>query len=194
MVTKGGKRHGGGDGGVMNWEIAIDMYTLMCVNSMTNKNLLYKKINKTKFKNSKQNTNSCENLKKKCTFQKKRKKFYFLSITVNSPSFSLFCFKEKNLLLLPQLSLNLYIYMLFLGGPLQFSHLSSRLGASEHLNSIAASPQKPLSTAHDITLEMNKYFLGANVQSLRYIRRNSEYSKESKIFGRLCNLVDGLPC
>ena len=37
---------GGGGGGVMNWEIGIDMYTLMCIKRMTNKNLLYKKINK----------------------------------------------------------------------------------------------------------------------------------------------------
>ena len=32
-------------GGGMNWEIGIDMYTLMCIKWMTN-NLLYKKINK----------------------------------------------------------------------------------------------------------------------------------------------------
>ena len=30
-------------GGGMNWEIGIDMYTLMCIKLMTNKNLLYKK-------------------------------------------------------------------------------------------------------------------------------------------------------
>ena len=35
---------GGGGGGVMNWETGIDMYTLMCIKLMTNKNLLYKKI------------------------------------------------------------------------------------------------------------------------------------------------------
>ena len=34
---------GGGDGGVINWVIGIDMYTLMCIKLMTNKNLLYKK-------------------------------------------------------------------------------------------------------------------------------------------------------
>ena len=34
----------------MNWAIGIDMYTLMCIKLMTNKNLLYKKINKIKFK------------------------------------------------------------------------------------------------------------------------------------------------
>ena len=39
-----GKRQEGGDGGVMNWVIWIDMYTLMCVKLMTNKNLLYKNI------------------------------------------------------------------------------------------------------------------------------------------------------
>ena len=51
---QGGKAGGGGGGGGgMNWEIGIDMHTLMCIKWMTNKNLLYKKINKTKFKNSK---------------------------------------------------------------------------------------------------------------------------------------------
>ena len=39
-----------GGEGVINWEIAIDMYTLMWIKWMTNKNLLYKKINKIKFK------------------------------------------------------------------------------------------------------------------------------------------------
>ena len=32
----------------MNWAIGIDMYTLMCLKLMTNKNLLCKKINKMK--------------------------------------------------------------------------------------------------------------------------------------------------
>ena len=50
MDTKGGKLRWGGDGGVMNWAIGIDMYTLMCIKLMTNKNLLYKKYIK---KNSK---------------------------------------------------------------------------------------------------------------------------------------------
>ena len=44
MDTKGGKEPGGGGGGVMNWAIGIDIYTLMCIKWMTNKNLLYKKI------------------------------------------------------------------------------------------------------------------------------------------------------
>ena len=48
MDTKGGKWQGGG--GVMNWEIGIDMYTLIYIKWITNKNLLYKKINKIKFK------------------------------------------------------------------------------------------------------------------------------------------------
>ena len=43
--TPRGESEGGG-GGVMNWEIGIDMYTLMCIKWMANKNLLYKKINK----------------------------------------------------------------------------------------------------------------------------------------------------
>ena len=41
---------GGGGGCVMNWEIGIDMYTLICIKWITNKNLLYTKINKIKFK------------------------------------------------------------------------------------------------------------------------------------------------
>ena len=49
MDTKGGKQGGGG----MNWEIGIDMYTIICIKWMTNKNLLYKNINKIQFKNSK---------------------------------------------------------------------------------------------------------------------------------------------
>ena len=44
MDTEGGKRRGDGDGGVMNCAIGIDMYTLMCIKLLTNKNLLYKKI------------------------------------------------------------------------------------------------------------------------------------------------------
>ena len=40
-------------GGVMNWEIGIDIYTLICTKWITNKNLLYKKINKIKLKNFK---------------------------------------------------------------------------------------------------------------------------------------------
>ena len=40
----------GGGGGLLNWAIGIDMYTLMCIKWMTNKNLLYKKINKIKKK------------------------------------------------------------------------------------------------------------------------------------------------
>ena len=40
---------------MLNWEIGIDMYTLRCVKWMTNKNLLYKKINKIKFKKKKEN-------------------------------------------------------------------------------------------------------------------------------------------
>ena len=43
MDTKQGKQQRGGGGGVLNWAIGIDMYTLMCIKWMTNKNLLYKK-------------------------------------------------------------------------------------------------------------------------------------------------------
>ena len=41
---------GGGGGGAMNWEIGIDIYTLISIKWITNKSLLYKKINKIKFK------------------------------------------------------------------------------------------------------------------------------------------------
>ena len=51
---QGGKAAGGGVGGVMNWVIGIDMYALMCIKWMI-KDLLYKKINNIKFKNSKKN-------------------------------------------------------------------------------------------------------------------------------------------
>ena len=44
----------GGWGGGMNWEIGIDTYTLICIKWITNKNQLYKKINKIlKFKKKK---------------------------------------------------------------------------------------------------------------------------------------------
>ena len=39
---------GGGSGG-MHWEIGIDMYTLMCIKWMTNKNLLYSTGNSTQY-------------------------------------------------------------------------------------------------------------------------------------------------
>ena len=41
---QGGKAVGDGDGGVLNWMIGIDMCTLMCIKLMTNKYMLYKKI------------------------------------------------------------------------------------------------------------------------------------------------------
>ena len=47
MDTKG---ESGGGVCVKNWEIGIDIYTLICIKWITNKNLLYKKINKIKFK------------------------------------------------------------------------------------------------------------------------------------------------
>ena len=40
---QGGKTSVGGDGGVLNWAIGIDMYTLMFIKLMNNKNLQYKK-------------------------------------------------------------------------------------------------------------------------------------------------------
>ena len=59
MDTKGGKPWWGGDGGVLNWEIGIDMYTLMCIKWMTNKNLQCKKINKIKLRKEKGNSKIC---------------------------------------------------------------------------------------------------------------------------------------
>ena len=43
----------GGSGGGIKWVIRIDIYTLLCIKWITNKNLLYKKINKIKFKKEK---------------------------------------------------------------------------------------------------------------------------------------------
>ena len=45
MDTKGESGMGRG-GGVMNWEIESDIYILIYIKWITNKNLLYKKINK----------------------------------------------------------------------------------------------------------------------------------------------------
>ena len=53
MDTKGGKPQWRGDGGVLNWAIGVDIYTLMCIKLMTNKNLQYKQTNK-QTKNPKQ--------------------------------------------------------------------------------------------------------------------------------------------
>ena len=51
MWTPRGESGGGvGGGGGMNWEIGIDMYTLICIKWMTNKNLLFKIIIIIKFK------------------------------------------------------------------------------------------------------------------------------------------------
>ena len=47
--TPRGESGGGDGGGGMNWEIGIDIYTLICIKQITIKNLLYKKINKIKF-------------------------------------------------------------------------------------------------------------------------------------------------
>ena len=44
-------RRGRGGGG-MNWEIGIDICTLIYIKWITNKNLLYKNISKIKFKKS----------------------------------------------------------------------------------------------------------------------------------------------
>ena len=56
---QGGKAVGNGGGGGMNWEIGIDMYTLMFIKLMTNKNLLYKNIHiYILFKSSKKNNNN----------------------------------------------------------------------------------------------------------------------------------------
>ena len=41
MLTKGGR------GGGMNWEIGIDIYTLLCIKWVANENLLYSTGNST---------------------------------------------------------------------------------------------------------------------------------------------------
>ena len=41
---QGGKAAGDDGGVVMNWEIGIDLYTLICIKWIISKNLLYKKI------------------------------------------------------------------------------------------------------------------------------------------------------
>ena len=41
--NQGGKAVGGGGCGVMNWEIGIDVYTLMCIKWMTNRTCCIKK-------------------------------------------------------------------------------------------------------------------------------------------------------
>ena len=74
MDTKGGMQRGHGDGGVMNWEIGIDTYTLICIKWMTNKNLLYKKISKIKFKNSKKKKKLHVKFNKNCSVHLKKKK------------------------------------------------------------------------------------------------------------------------
>ena len=43
-TTPRGESGGGSGGGGMNWEIVIDIYTLICIKQITNKNLLYKKL------------------------------------------------------------------------------------------------------------------------------------------------------
>ena len=41
-TSRGESGRGGGGGGGMNWEIGIDMYTLIYIKQITNKNVLYK--------------------------------------------------------------------------------------------------------------------------------------------------------
>ena len=43
MDTKEGKWGREGVGGVMHWVTGIDIYTLICIKYISNKNLLYKK-------------------------------------------------------------------------------------------------------------------------------------------------------
>ena len=64
----------------MNWEIRIDMYTLICIKRITNKNLLYKKINKRKFKKKRKN--------KAAIIIKKKKKnlFIYFGRSMRDPS------------------------------------------------------------------------------------------------------------
>ena len=73
MDTKGGKWRGGG-GGVMNWEIGIDICTLICIKWVTNKNLLYKKIH-----------NKIQKLKKPKTIRPETVKFLEGNIGKKAP-------------------------------------------------------------------------------------------------------------
>ena len=57
---------------MLNWAIGIDMYTLMCIKLMPNKNLQYKKTNKT------------TNKKKTCKKKMKLKTFRFILIDFRS--------------------------------------------------------------------------------------------------------------
>ena len=41
MDTKGGKLWWGGDGGVLNWAIGVDMYKVMCIKLMTDLKNIY---------------------------------------------------------------------------------------------------------------------------------------------------------
>ena len=58
QVGESGRCAGGGGGGVMNWEIGIDIYTVICIKSIGNKNLLFKKINEIKFLKKERNPTS----------------------------------------------------------------------------------------------------------------------------------------
>ena len=57
MDTKGESGWSGGGGGGMNWEIMVDIYTVIRIKWITNKKLLYKKINEIKFKTKKRKKN-----------------------------------------------------------------------------------------------------------------------------------------
>ena len=83
MDTNGGKPWGGG--GVMNWSIGIDMYTLMCRKLMTNKNLLYKKI---KFKNKTKKKKLCSQSRVEM-IQAAGSAVFLLSHNSNAPTASL---------------------------------------------------------------------------------------------------------
>ena len=71
---QGGEEWWRGGGGGMNWEIGIDMYTLIRIKWTTNKNLLCKKINKIqKFKKIYIYRQLIQLNKKKTNNQKKKK-------------------------------------------------------------------------------------------------------------------------
>ena len=46
---QGGKPQWGGDGGLLNWAIGIDMYTLLYIKQITKKNLVYSRGNSTQY-------------------------------------------------------------------------------------------------------------------------------------------------
>ena len=131
---QGGKVAGGGGG--MNWAIGIDMYILICIKQITNKNLLYKKI---KFKNSKQKQK--QNYRKQhlgCVIQWEKFSTGILEIQV-LPCIPIFCLITY--LFIIYLSIYLFIFDLDTS-PFLAQHIISKMRGQ---NSIFSSSMTLLS-------------------------------------------------